>query len=29
MEDPEKILFKNRLKRWALDLIGQRIAVAL
>jgi len=28
MEDLEKIAFKNRLKRWALDLIGQRIAAA-
>ena len=28
MEDPEKIAFKNRLKRWALDLIGQRMAAA-
>lgn len=28
MEAQEKILFKNKLKRWALDQIGQRIAVA-
>jgi hypothetical protein len=28
MDDVEKIAFKNRLKRWALDLIGQRIAAA-
>jgi len=28
MEDQEKIAFKNKLKRWALDQIGQRIAVA-
>jgi hypothetical protein len=28
MEDSEKIAVKARLKRWALDLIGQRIAVA-
>ena len=28
MEDPEKIAFKTRLKRWALDHIGQRIAAS-
>lgn len=28
MEDAEKIAFKNRLKRWALDMIGQRIAAS-
>ena len=27
MEDSEKLAAKARLKRWALDLIGQRIAV--
>lgn len=28
MTDQEKIEFKTRLKKWALDLIGQRIATA-
>lgn len=28
MTDAEKIAFKNKLKKWALDLIGQRIATA-
>ncbi len=28
MTDTEKIAFKQRLKRWALDLIGQRIATS-
>src|ERR1700744_2782973 len=28
MTDAEKIAFKNRLKRWALDLIGQRITAS-
>jgi hypothetical protein len=28
MDNPEKIAFKNRLKRWALDLVGQRIVMA-
>lgn len=28
MTDPEKIQFKNRLKQFALDLIGQRISAA-
>jgi len=28
MDDPEKIAFKNRLKRWALVLIGQRITAS-
>ena len=28
MTDPEKIAFKNTLKRWALDHIGQRITAA-
>jgi hypothetical protein len=26
MEQPEKIAFKNHLKKWALDLLGQRMA---
>jgi hypothetical protein len=26
MEQPEKIAFKNQLKRWALDLLGQRMS---
>jgi hypothetical protein len=28
MTDPEKIAFKNSLKRWGLDLIGERMAAA-
>jgi hypothetical protein len=28
MDDPEKIAFKNLLKRWALDHIGQRITAS-